>query len=68
VADGPLGSGGDTTHAEVCAPDHVGQPLTFGLEQFTNHGQAPVVLDCVALQHPHHEPSPAPTPYRAWHH
>jgi hypothetical protein len=53
--DGPLGSGGDPTHAEACAPGRVGQALTFGLEQFTNHGRTLVTLDRVTLQHPHHE-------------
>jgi hypothetical protein len=55
ATDGPLGSGGDPTHAEVCASGRVGQALTFGLEQFTNHGRALVVLDRVVLQRPHHE-------------
>jgi hypothetical protein len=55
ATDGPLGSGGDPTHAEVCAVARVGQALTFGLEQFTNHSRALVVLDRVTLLHPHHE-------------
>ncbi len=55
VTDGPLGTGGDPTHAEVCDSGRVGQPLTFGLEQFTNHGRSIVTLDRVILQHPHHE-------------
>lgn len=55
AVDGPLGSGGDPTHAEACVSGRVGQALTFGLEQFTNHGRALVVLDRVTLLHPHHE-------------
>jgi hypothetical protein len=53
--DGPLSSGADggIARGEICVPG--GQPQTFGLEQFTNHGHATVVLDRVALQHPHNE-------------
>ncbi len=36
-------------------PGSVGQPQTFGLEQFTSHGGALVVLDRVVLLHPRHE-------------
>jgi hypothetical protein len=55
AADGPLSSGvdGRVARGEICVPG--GQPQTFGLEQFTNHGHATVVLDRVALQHPHNE-------------
>jgi hypothetical protein len=55
ATDGSLSTGGPPTHAEVCASGRVGQALTFGLEQFTNHGRTVVILDRVALQHPHHE-------------
>jgi hypothetical protein len=55
ATNGPLGSGGDPTHAEVCEPARVGQALTFGLEQFTNRGRTLVVLNRVTLWHPHHE-------------
>jgi hypothetical protein len=55
VTDGPLSSGSPPTHAEACADARVGQALTFGLEQFTNHGRRLVVLDRVTLQRPHHE-------------
>jgi hypothetical protein len=55
ATDGPLSSGvdGRIPRGEICVPG--GQPQTFGLEQFTNHGRATVVLDSVALQHPHNE-------------
>jgi hypothetical protein len=32
-----------------------GQPWAFGFDQFTNHGHTAVVLDRVALLHPHNE-------------
>jgi hypothetical protein len=53
AADGPLrggvfgyAGGGD------CTLGRVGQPVSFGDEQFTNHGHATVVLDRVGLRHP----------------
>jgi hypothetical protein len=55
ATDGPLGGGafGSISGGEDCAPG--GQPQTFGDERFTNHGEAAVVLDRVALLHPHNE-------------
>ena len=57
ATDGPLGGGayGSISGGSVCAPGRVGQPRTFGIERFTDHGHAAVVLDSVALLHPHHE-------------
>ncbi len=54
--NGPLGSGSgsDPDHGSACAPGRVGQPRSFGLSQFTNHGRVLVVLEGVTLQHPHH--------------
>jgi hypothetical protein len=55
VADGPLG-GGTPPGVSVCAPGRVGQPQAFGIqERYINHGHATVVLDRIALLHPHHE-------------
>jgi hypothetical protein len=55
ATDGPLRGGafGSLSGGEDCAPG--GQPQTFGDERFTNHGRATVVLDHVALLHPHNE-------------
>jgi hypothetical protein len=57
ATDGPLSGGafGSISGGADCAPGRLGQPITFGDEQFTNHGHATVMLDSVALQHPHHE-------------
>jgi hypothetical protein len=52
--NGPLRSGSDPDHGSACAPGRVGQPRSFGISQFTNHGHVVVVLDRVTLQHPHH--------------
>jgi hypothetical protein len=49
LSGGPFGSssgGGD------CAPARIGQPVSFGDEQFTNHGHATLVLDRVGLSQP----------------
>jgi|ERR1022692_426684 hypothetical protein len=55
AADGPLSSGvdGRIPRGAICVPG--GRPQTFGDQQFTNHGHATVVLDRVALLHPHNE-------------
>src|SRR6266705_1378638 len=57
ATDGPLGGGayGSISGGSVCAPGRVGQSRTFGIERFTNHGHSAVVLDGVALLHPHHQ-------------
>lgn len=56
VADGPLnGPFGTNKGVSLCAVARVGHPFAFGLDQFTNHGHAPVVLNRVALLHPRHE-------------
>jgi hypothetical protein len=39
----------------VSRSGRVGDPFAFGVEQFTNHGHATVVLDRVTLLHPHNE-------------
>jgi hypothetical protein len=58
AADGPL-SGGPYGSAigqgDVCAPARVGQPWTFGIDEFTNQGHDTVTLDRVTLVHPQHE-------------
>jgi hypothetical protein len=53
--EGPLSRGGPIPNAlgSNCAPG--GRPQAFGVEQFTNHGRATVILDRVALLHPHNE-------------
>jgi hypothetical protein len=55
ATDGPLSSGanGRIARGQVCVPS--GEPQTFGLERFTNHGRSTVVLDRVVLLRPHHE-------------
>jgi hypothetical protein len=56
AADGPLnGTFGTPSGNFICAGARVGQPFTFGLDTFTNHGHATVVLDRVALLRPRHE-------------
>jgi hypothetical protein len=57
ATDGPLSGGafGSISGGGDCTPGRLGQPQTFGDEQFTNHGHATVVLDRVALLHPHNE-------------
>jgi hypothetical protein len=57
AADGPLSGGalGGSSGGADCAPGRLGQPLTFGDERFTNHGHTTLVLDRVALLHPHNE-------------
>lgn len=57
ATDGPLSGGayGSITSGHVCVPGRVGQPRTFGIERFTNHGHGTVMLDRVALLHPDHE-------------
>jgi hypothetical protein len=54
ASDGPLRGGafGDSGGGSDCAPGHVGHPVSFGDEQFTNHGDATLVLDRVGLRHP----------------
>jgi hypothetical protein len=58
ATDGPL-SGGPYGSAigqgDVCAPARVGQPWTFGIDEFTNHSHDTLTLDRVALLHPRHE-------------
>jgi hypothetical protein len=53
ATDGPLSDG--ARGGDACAPSRSGQPQTFGIEVFTNHGHVTVVLDRVALRHPQHE-------------
>jgi hypothetical protein len=48
ATDGPLG-GGAPGGSFLCQPARVGQPEAFGVEVFTNHGHAAIVLDRVAL-------------------
>src|SRR5580658_2480547 len=57
ATDGPLGGGayGSISGGSVCVPGRVGQPRTFGIERFANHGHTTVVLDSVALLHPRNE-------------
>jgi hypothetical protein len=57
ATNGPLSGGafGSISGGDDCTPGRLGQPLAFGDELFTNHGNATVVLDRVALLHPHHE-------------
>lgn len=57
ATDGPLSGGvlGSSSGGFDCAPARLGQPVTFGDEQFTNHGHATVVLDRVALLDPRNE-------------
>jgi hypothetical protein len=56
-ADGPLSSGtsmhGPIPRGSICTPG--GQRQTFGFELFTNYGNTTVILDRVALLHPHNE-------------
>ena len=51
ATDGPLGGAARGGAALICA--HVGQPVTFGDERFTNRGHRTVVLDHVGLRNPH---------------
>jgi hypothetical protein len=55
--DGPLSSGADggIARGSICVTRVVSRLQTFGDEQFINGGHATVVLDRVALQHPHNE-------------
>jgi hypothetical protein len=55
ATDGPLSGGpfGGPSGGADCAPAHIGQPVTFGDERFTNRGHASLVLDRVGLRHPH---------------
>jgi hypothetical protein len=56
AADGPLnGPFGTPGGHFVCAVARVGHPFAFGLDTFTNHGHATIVLNRVALLHPRHE-------------
>jgi hypothetical protein len=57
ATDGPLSGGpyGAASIGNVCAPARLGQQVAFGIERFTNHGNGTVVLDRVALRHPHNE-------------
>lgn len=54
ASDGPLTGGplGSPSGGFDCAPARLGRPVTFGDEQFTNHGHATVALDRVALLDP----------------
>jgi hypothetical protein len=54
ATDGPLG-GGAPGGSFLCQPARVGQPEAFGVEVFTNHGHAAIVLDRVALLRPRNE-------------
>jgi hypothetical protein len=53
ATDGPLRGGafGDGGGSD-CTLGRVGQPVSFGDEQFTNHGHATLMLDRVGLRHP----------------
>lgn len=55
-AHGPLSDGGVFGYAggSDCSPGRVGEPITFGDENFTNHGHTTLVLDRVGLRHPLH--------------
>ena len=56
ASDGPLnGQFGTPGGNVICTAARIGQPITFGLDNFTNHGHAAVLLDRVALLHPRHE-------------
>lgn len=56
ATDGPLnGPFGTNGGHFVCAEARVGHPFAFGVDQFTNHGHATVVLDRVILLHSHNE-------------
>jgi len=58
ATDGPLSGGpygSPTMGGTVCAPAGVGQPWTFGIDEFTNHGPASVVMDRAVLLHSRHE-------------
>ena len=57
ATDGPLGGGafGSISGGEDCVTRFISQLQTFGDERFTNHGHTTVVLDRVALLHPHNE-------------
>jgi hypothetical protein len=57
ATNGPLSSGADggIARGNICVTRVVSRLQTFGDEQFTNGGHATVVLDRVALQHPHDE-------------
>jgi hypothetical protein len=56
-AEGPLRNGvnGAIRRGSNCVSRFVSNLQTFGDQQFTNHGHATVVLDRVALLHPHNE-------------
>jgi hypothetical protein len=57
ATDGPLSGGpfGAPGGGADCAPARVGHPVTFGDERFTNQGHTTLVLNRVALGHPHNE-------------
>lgn len=57
ATDGPLTGGafGSISRGEDGVTGRLGQRFTFGVERFTNHGGATVVLDRVVLLHPHNE-------------
>jgi hypothetical protein len=54
ATNGPLRGGafGSITGGEDCTVARVGQPVSFGDEQFTNHGHDTLVLDRVGLRRP----------------
>src|SRR5258708_1749561 len=59
ATDGPLNSGagkdGRIPRGGNCVTRYVSRLQTFGDQWFTNYGHATVVLDRVALLHPHNE-------------
>jgi hypothetical protein len=57
ATDGPLRNGvnGPVRRGSNCVTRFVSKLQAFGDQQFTNHGHASVVLDRVALLHPHNE-------------
>jgi hypothetical protein len=54
TTDGPLNGGPfpGMSGGAACLINPVGDPVTFGLERFTNHGHTTLVLDRVSLLHP----------------
>jgi hypothetical protein len=53
ATDGPLRGGAFGFDGGFdCSPGRVGQPVSFGDEQFTNHGHDTLVLDGVGLREP----------------
>jgi hypothetical protein len=56
ATDGPLRGGafGYSGGGSDCSPARAGQPVSFGDEQFTNHGHDTLVLDRVVLRQPSH--------------